>query len=166
MFSGLSGRLWTACSAVAPGDPQLAHDLVEVGRAIPGRIGRDQPETDAVRRRAAVLVEDVRHHPHLHPRLNSLTNSSEYLVVPLVGRGTVIGLLHVDQPVETNRMDDFDQHLLGLFAEGLGGAFERVMFLEQLGALRDQLQAHARAVGDLVDGFTAPGSFVPQRQTE
>ena len=153
LFSRVSGPLWSARSAFAAGDPQLTNDLVEVGSAVPGRVGREWPETKAVRGRAAVLVKDPQRYPQRHhPSLLSLTGTREYIVAPLVGHGSVIGLLHADQQIETNGVDEFDRQLLSLFAEGAGCVFERVMFRDQLGALRDRLQEQYRSIDDLVDG--------------
>lgn len=153
LLSRVSGPQWSARAAFAHDDPQLARDLVEVGSSLPGQIGRELPETEVVRKRLPVLVEDAQHTPRVHHRLINLARTKDYVVAPLVGRGEVVGLLHADQHAERPSVDDFDQRLLGLFAEGVGCVFERVVFLEQLGALRSRLQEQTRSVGDLIDGF-------------
>jgi DNA-binding CsgD family transcriptional regulator len=159
LLSRLSGPRWSARAAFAHDDPQLARDLVEVGSSLPGQIGRELPETEVVRKRTPVLVEDAQHNPRVHHRLINLARTKDYVVAPLVGRGEVVGLLHADQHAERPSVDDFDQRLLGLFAEGAGCVFERVVFLEQLGAARDRLQEQARSVGDLIDGFLDADAF-------
>jgi DNA-binding CsgD family transcriptional regulator len=153
LFSRLRGSQWRARGAHAYDDPELAESLIEVGNAVPGRLGRELPETEVVRRRVPVLVDDAQHNPHVHHRLINLARTKDYVVAPLISRGAVIGLLHADQQVDTDRVDEFDRQLLGLFAEGLGCVFERVACYEQLTALRDRLQDDARSVDDLIDGF-------------
>ncbi|GLY40436.1 LuxR family transcriptional regulator [Amycolatopsis sp. NBRC 101858] len=152
LFSRLSGPDWSARSAFAYADPQLARDLVEIGTAIPGRLGRELPETEVVRTRTPILVEDAQHNPHVHHRLITLARTRDYVVAPLIGRGEVIGLVHADQHVDTDRVDAFDQRLLGLFAEGLGCIFERVVLADRLGRLRDQLIDQAGSVDELLGG--------------
>jgi len=168
LLSRLSGPQWSARAAFAHDDPQLARDLVEVGSTLPGQIGRELPETEVVRKRTPVLVEDAQHNPRVHHRLINLARTKDYVVAPLVGRGEVVGLLHADQHAERPSVDEFDQRLIGLFAEGVGCVFERVVFLEQLGALREQLQEQTRSVGDLIDGFLGADAFaeVPARTTD
>ncbi|HWC81676.1 MAG TPA: LuxR C-terminal-related transcriptional regulator [Pseudonocardiaceae bacterium] len=163
LFSRLRGSQWRARGAFAYADPSLAEALIEIGNAVPGQLGRELPETEVVRGRTAVLVDDAQHNPHVHHRLINLANTKDYVVAPLIGRGSVIGLLHADQQVETDRVDEYDRELLGLFAEGLGCVFERVTYYEQLAALRDRLREDARSVGDLIDGFLDGDALSPAR---
>ncbi|HVV07941.1 LuxR C-terminal-related transcriptional regulator [Amycolatopsis sp.] len=164
LFSSLTGPNWSARSAYAYADPQLSADLVRVGTAIPGQLGRELPETEVVRNRTPVLVEDAQHNPHVHHRLINLARTKDYVVAPLVGRGQVIGLLHADQHVDHDHVDEFDQRLLGLFAEGLGCVFERVVFHEQLAAMRERLREQADAVDDVLDGL--PEAAEPPRRAD
>ncbi|KAA9164466.1 GAF domain-containing protein [Amycolatopsis acidicola] len=152
LFSNLSGPAWSARSAYAYADPELSSELVRVGTAVPGRLGRELPETEVVRHRAPVLVDDAQHNPRVHHRLINLARTKDYVVAPLIGHGRVIGLLHADQHVEHDRVDEFDQQLLGLFAEGLGCVFERVVFHERLSAMRHRLREQADAVEDVLGG--------------
>ncbi|MEV5302820.1 MULTISPECIES: helix-turn-helix transcriptional regulator [Amycolatopsis methanolica group] len=149
LFSRLSGPAWSPRSAYTHDDPQLAEDLVRIGTAIPGQIGRELPETEVVRTRTPVLVDDAQHNPRVHHRLINLARTLDYVVAPLVTRGEVVGLVHADQHVEHDHVDEFDLRLLGLFAEGLGCVFERVVFAEQLRLMRERM----REVDDLLDGY-------------
>lgn len=163
LFSSLSGRSWSARSAYAYADPELSADLVRVGTAIPGQIGRELPETEVVRTRTPVLVEDAQHNPHVHHRLINLARTKDYVVAPLIGRGEVVGLVHADQHVDHDHVDAFDQQLLGLFAEGLGCLFERVVFREQLAAMRARLREQADAVDDVLGGLQGSGITEAER---
>ncbi|ROS32098.1 helix-turn-helix transcriptional regulator [Amycolatopsis thermoflava] len=157
LFSRLSGPAWSPRSAYTHDDPQLAEDLVRIGTAVPGQLGRELPETEVVRTRTPVLVDDAQHNPRVHHRLINLARTLDYVVAPLVTRGAVVGLVHADQHVEHDHVDEFDLRLLGLFAEGLGCVFERVVFAEQLRLMRERM----REVDDLLDGY--PVAPQPQR---
>ncbi|WP_246536349.1 LuxR C-terminal-related transcriptional regulator [Saccharopolyspora endophytica] len=158
LFSRLTGPDWRPSSAFAYADPQLAHDLVEVGTAVPGQLGRELPETEVVRTRAPVLVEDAQHNPRVHHRLINLARTRDYVVAPLISRGEVIGFVHADQHVDSDHVSAFDRQLLGLFAEGLGCTLERIVFAEQLARLRNQLTEQARVTDELLEGI---GGFAP-----
>jgi DNA-binding CsgD family transcriptional regulator/GAF domain-containing protein len=153
MFSRLCGAQWIASSAFVRGDVQLADAMVRVGNATPGRLDRERPETDLVRRRTPILVHDAQGNPHVHHELKTLMKTQDYVAAPLIARGDVVGVLHADENTETGTMGGFDRDVLGLFAEGLGLAFERIVLREQLTSLRNQLEDHARSVSDLLDGF-------------
>ena len=157
LFSSLSGPSWSVRSAYAYADPELSAELVRVGTAIPGQLGRELPETEVVRTRAPLLVADAQHNPYVHHRLISLARTKDYVVAPLIGRGEVVGLVHADQHVDHDHVDEFDRRLLGLFAEGLGCVFERVVFREQLGAMRERLREQADAVDDVLGGLQGVG---------
>lgn len=153
LFSRLSGPEWSPSSAFAHADPQLAHDLVEVGTEVPGQLGRELPETEVVRTRAPVLVDDAQHNPRVHHRLINLARTRDYVVAPLISHGEVIGFVHADQYMGSPHVTAFDHELLGLFAEGLGCILERIIFAEQLSRLRNQLTEQARATDELLAGF-------------
>lgn len=164
LFSRLSGPDWRPSSAFAHADPQLAHDLVEVGTAVPGQLGRELPETEVVRTRAPVLVEDAQHNPRVHHRLINLARTRDYVVAPLISRGEVIGFVHADQHEDRDHVNAFDRQLLGLFAEGLGCTLERIVFAEQLARLRNQLTEQARATDELLEsigGFATTSEASP-----
>lgn len=164
LLSDLRGTTWRATSAYAHQDESLAGALVELGSAMPGRVGREEPETQAVRSRAAVLVRDAQHRPRVHRELVTLGDTRDYAVAPVVVHGTVVGIVHVDRHSQRDVVDESDRDLLGLFADGVGLAFERARYQERLGALRHQFEAQAHDIDELLyattDWASAP---VPER---
>ncbi|MFD0311010.1 LuxR C-terminal-related transcriptional regulator [Streptomyces sp. NPDC127119] len=148
LFSRLRGPDWSARSAFAHEDPWLAAELVRIGSAAPGRLGRELPETELVRRRDPILVRDAQNNPRVHRGLIDLAHTTDYIAAPLIAREEVVGLIHADRHADTGTVDSFDRDLLGLFAEGLGLAFERVFYRERLGAVRSSLQEQVRALGE------------------
>jgi hypothetical protein len=162
LVSRLRGTEWAARSAFAHGDPELSEALIRTGTASPGRIGRELPETEIVRRRTPILVEDPQNEPRVHRELVVLAQTHAYIAAPLVARGSVVGILHADYHAETGTVSTFDRYLLGLFAEGLGIAFERTFFYEQLNALRSHLDEQVNSVNDLIDGFLDTEAIAPR----
>lgn len=152
LLSGLRGSVWAARTAFAHQDEDLADALVRVGSALPGRIGREQPETEAVRTREAVLVLDAQARPHVHRELVTLGDTRDYAVAPIVVHGRVIGLVHIDRHSQSDVVDSADRELLTLFADGAGLAFERAMYHERFTALRRQFELQISGIDEVVHG--------------
>lgn len=155
LVSGVRGATWTAAAAFAHQDESLAGALVEVGSALPGRIGREEPETEAVRRRTAVLVRDAQSRPHVHLELVRLGDTRDYAVAPLVVHGNVVGLVHIDRHAQADVVDEGDRDLLGLFAHGVGLAIERARYQERVDVLRRQFELQISTLDDLAYGTTS-----------
>ncbi|AJE87294.1 LuxR family transcriptional regulator [Streptomyces albus] len=152
LFSRLRGADWTIQSAFAHEDPWLTTELVRVGGAHPGRLGRELPETELVHGRAPILVRDAQSNPRVHRELIPLARTEDYVAAPVICKGQVVGLVHADRHVETGTVGAFDREVLGLFAEGLGLLFEQALRREHLSALRRALEEQALTVEGLIDG--------------
>ncbi|MCE3551197.1 LuxR C-terminal-related transcriptional regulator [Pseudonocardia sp. RS11V-5] len=152
LFSALRGTAWTPEGAFAHGDDSLADALLRVGGAMPGRIGREEPETEAVRRRTPILVRNAQSRLHIHRELISLADTRDYAAAPVVAHGSVIALLHVDRHSQADVVDAGDRDLLGLFADAVGLAFERARYQERFTALKSQFERQLTGIDDLLYG--------------
>jgi DNA-binding CsgD family transcriptional regulator len=161
LVCSVRGTTWTARSAFAHQDESLAGALVQVGSSVPGRIGREEPETEAVRRRTAVLVRDAQRRPRVHRELVMLGDTRDYATAPVVVQGRVVGLVHVDRHSQSDVVDDDDRELLGLFTDGAGLAFERALHQERFGELKRQLERQITGIDEIVYGVT---DWEPQRE--
>jgi DNA-binding CsgD family transcriptional regulator len=153
LLSRVEAGTWVARSGSVDGDPALTRELVRMGTEYPGALDGTMIESDVVRRVKPILVRDARGNARVHSRLRDLIDCHAYVTAPLVVRGTVAGLIHADQDPRSGTVDSFDRDLVGMVAEGLGFAIERVVFLERLRTLRCRLDEHARTVSDLIDEF-------------
>jgi len=126
LLSWVKDGRWISRSACTRTDPAQAAAIVAAGQAAPYRRVRDLMEDQVVRMRSTILVRDARDNPRVHADLLAVTGSDSYVAAPLILRGRVVGLIHVDRNAETGTMDDFDRELLALLAEGLGLALARV----------------------------------------
>ncbi|GAA2864589.1 hypothetical protein GCM10010472_22380 [Pseudonocardia halophobica] len=157
LLSDLRGTSWAPRSAFVHHDESLAAALVEVGSAMPGRIGREVPETEMVRCRRPVLVRDAQNNPRIHRELISLADTRDYAGAPVVAHGTVVGLLHVDRYGQADVVDSADRDLLGLFADGVGLAFERARYQDRFSALRRQFERQISGIDELFYGTAGWG---------
>jgi DNA-binding NarL/FixJ family response regulator len=150
LFSWVNDGRWIPHSACTRTEPAQAAAIVAAGQGAPYRRVRDLMEDRVVRMRSTILVRDARDNPRVHSGLLAVTGSHAYVAAPLILRGRVVGLIHVDRNVETGTVDDVDRELLALLAEGLGLALERARACAEAEAVRDAVAGHAAAIQDLV----------------
>lgn len=153
LFSRVEHGRWIATSSSVVDDPELAREMVRVGQERPGVLTGAMIESEMVRRRTPILVRDPMDNPRVHPELKQLVQTSAYVSAPVMARGSIVGLLHADENIDTHSVGFFDRDIMGMFAEGLGFAIERTMFYERLQGLRYKLNEHTSAVNDLIDEF-------------
>jgi len=154
LFSRIDHGLWLASSAYAGADEGFAHTLVEAGLAHPRKLNGALLEAEMVRRGAPMVVRDPQSNPRVYTELVALTETKAYVAAPVLAWGHPIGLLHADRQAQSVLVDESDRDLLGVFAEGLGIAFERNLLLDKLKAVQHACNEHARGVNALVDDVT------------
>jgi len=154
LFSRIDHGLWLASSAYAGADEGFAHTLVEAGLAHPRKLNGPLLEAEMVRRGAPMVVRDPQSNPRVYTELVALTETKAYVAAPVLAWGHPIGLLHADRQAQSVLVDESDRDLLGVFAEGLGIAFERNLLLDKLKAVQLACSEHARGVDALVDDVT------------
>ncbi len=154
LFSQIRDGAWVACSAWAGEDEEFAQTMVQVGTANPRRLSGPLLESEMVRRGVPILVHDPQSNPRVHPELVAVTNTAAYVAAPVLAWGRPIGLLHADRSTERPGVCEVDRDVLGMFAEGLGVAFERNMMMDRLQAMRRAADEHLRAANALADDFT------------
>ena len=89
-----------------------------------------------VRRGAPMVVRDPQSNPRVYTELVALTETKTYVAAPVLAWGQPIGLLHADRQAQSVLVDESDRDVLGVFAEGLGIAFERNLLLDRLKAVQ------------------------------
>ena len=154
LFSRIESGVWFTSSAFAGEDRQLANIMVAAGLSNPRRLTNALPEWQMLRRRVPILVQDAVDDPRVYPELNEVTKSCGYVAAPVYSWGQPIGLIHADRHTGVCGVHEFDCELLGIFAEGLGIAFERNSLLERLQSMRQAAGEYLRTANALADDFT------------
>jgi DNA-binding CsgD family transcriptional regulator/GAF domain-containing protein len=154
LFSRIRDGTWYPCSACAGEDEVFAQTMVRAGLANPRRLIAPLLESEMLRRGVPILVRNPQSNPRVHPELVAVTKSMAYVAAPVLAWGRPIGLLHADRSTERPGVHEFDRDVLGMFAEGLGVAFERNLMMERLKAMRRAADEHLRAANALADDFT------------
>ncbi|EHB59018.1 transcriptional regulator, LuxR family [Mycolicibacterium rhodesiae JS60] len=154
LFSRIQNGMWLTCSAFAGADLEMASKMVEAGLAHPRQLAGPLLESEMVRHGAPILVTDPQTHPGVHPELLEAVQTPAYVAAPVFSWGKPIGLVHADRQAGAARVTEFDRDVLGMFAAGLGLAFERNLMIGRLRAMRRAAQEHARLAGALADDLT------------
>lgn len=154
LFSRIGHGLWLPSSAYASTDDGFAHTLVEAGQAHPRKLTGALLEGEMVRRGAPIVVRNPQSNPRVYTELVALTETKAYVAAPVLAWGQPIGLLHADRQPQSFLVDESDRDVLGVFAEGLGIAFERNLLLDRLRTVQQACNDYARGVNALADDFT------------
>lgn len=154
LVSKLRDGQWIARSAFVKGDPGFAEAMRVAGSSAPRQVDQQLIESELVRRRSPILVDDPRTNPRVHRELLDLTQSRAYVAAPLVVGRAVIGFVHADSG-ELGTVDEFDRDVIGMLAECMGHAFERAVLHERLQAIKAQVQQYSASVLDMVDEVTS-----------
>ncbi|UTI66692.1 LuxR C-terminal-related transcriptional regulator [Paraconexibacter antarcticus] len=97
-------------------------------------------ETQMLRRRVPMIVEDAMNNPRAMRDLTRVSRIRSYVAAPVMPEGQVIGFIHATR-MSTD--DAYDRDLLSAFAEGYGYALERSI-------LQQRLHQQGEKVRDLV----------------
>jgi DNA-binding CsgD family transcriptional regulator len=118
------------------GDPEWAEAILEAGRREPRRLDRHLLETEMIRRRQPIRVQDAQRERGVHPEIAEVSMSRSYVAAPIVVRDEVIGFIHADYYEQRRLVCAQDAANLWMFADAFGQAYERVLLGEQIAQLR------------------------------
>jgi DNA-binding CsgD family transcriptional regulator/putative methionine-R-sulfoxide reductase with GAF domain len=134
------GKELIAESFWVKGDPDAAARLLEFSRAHPAVLVSRALETEMVRRRRPLAVQQVAGNPRTVAELAEAYDTHSYVAAPIMPEGRVIGFIHADHRLKPRRVDEFDRDSLWAFAEGFGYAVERAQLTDRLRAQGQELR--------------------------
>lgn len=125
----------------------------------PLQLGPWLHESEALRRRRALLVED----PAGDPRaLVTLPCTPSYVTAPVICEEQALGLLHADRGLTGEDVTELDRATLWAFVEGLGHALERGVLAERLRTHSENVLALARSTEASVTQLSMPRNELPR----
>lgn len=105
---------------------QFAHD----GNEIP--LDRSLLETEMVRNRVAVIVDDAETDPRTYKPLVRVTRSRSYVAAPITTNRRVIGFLHADRHGQDNQVSQGDLESVDRFTAEFSVRFECAVLRERI----------------------------------
>jgi len=116
----------------------------------PHGLGPGLRETEVLRRRTPILVEDVSSDPRA---VELLDGAGSFVAAPIVCHEQAVGLVYADPGVAGEPVTELDRDTLAVFAEGFGYALERCVLTGRLRAHADRVLALARSTEESVTQF-------------
>lgn len=151
IISRVADSLWIPERVHVDKDQMWAREILDVGRSTPQRLDGAIVETEMVRRRTSILVDRVQDRPGVHREIADASMSRSYAAAPIVVHGVVAGFVHADCYYQQRNVDHLDRQVLTMFAEGLGQALTRTMVLDELGAIRRDVDDLSRRLATVRD---------------
>jgi LuxR family transcriptional regulator, regulator of acetate metabolism len=145
-------------SVCARGAPERGASVLARLRADPVRFGPGLHESEALRRRRAVLV---RHAASDSRALRALPAARSYVAAPVLCQERAVGLIHVDHAPSERPVTEVDRDTLWAFAEGFGYALERGVLAERLRAQSERVLALVRSTEASVTELGRPDIELP-----
>ena len=122
-------------------------------------------ETEMVRRRKPVIVEDAARDPRTYKPLIRVTQCTSYVAAPIMPSRRVIGFLHADRLGQTVPVAPEDRDGLSLFAAHFGVLLARVVLAERIerqgSELRTELHGAVARLEALSDARIELGDHTP-----
>lgn len=118
-------------------DPEWARETIRFSQVNPTPLGRDLEETEALRRRRAILISDAQDNPNTLSALVQFTQATNYVAAPLIVNSRVVAFIHADLFYSGQRVTPFHRDLIWAFAEGFAGYLKA--------AAREELSDRQRA---------------------
>lgn len=143
IISRVEEAVWIPENVVVERDPSWAEDILAAGRCATLTL----PESEILRRRVSLVVENVQQWESLGQPFADASLSRSYAASPILIAGDVVGFLHCDCYHQARDLDETDRQVLATFAEGLGQVLARTMMLDQVGAVRSGLNEIASRLG-------------------
>lgn len=150
-ISRVEDSMWVPVMVHVEGDDEWASRILEAGRAAPQPLDHLILESEMARRRAPMLVPDVKNSEYMHQPIAQASDSHSYVAAPIMPEGRVIGFFHADYYMQQRHPDEWDRDLLFAFAEGFGYAFERTVLAERLKAQGEQVRAMTASLETVLD---------------
>lgn len=156
IISRVADSLWIPERVHVENDAAWADEILALGRSNPQTLDGGIVETEMVRRRTSLLVDQVQERPGVNKAIADASMSRSYCAAPIVVHGVVAGFVHADSYYQQRNVDSLDRQILTLFAQGLGQALTRTMVLDEMDVIRADVDQLSRRLADARQGNTGP----------
>jgi LuxR family transcriptional regulator, regulator of acetate metabolism len=158
VFFSVRGNALVAESVYARGEREEDDQRLEHVYPAPLPLGPWLHESEALRRRRAVLVGAAAGDPRA---LAPLPGTPSYVTAPVMCEEQAVGLLYADRGLTGEHVDELDRATLSAFVEGFGHALEHGVLAERLRMHSEQVLALARSTEASITELGAPRRELP-----
>jgi DNA-binding CsgD family transcriptional regulator/GAF domain-containing protein len=136
ILSRIDDSSWVPEKVHVERDAKWADEILAVGRAQPQPLDGSVVETDMVRRRKGIVVDNVQTQTKVHKEIAEVSLSRSYVAAPVMIQGDVVGFIHADCYYQRRDLNETDLRILKVFAEGVGQALDRTLLLDRIEAIQ------------------------------
>ncbi|WP_139316918.1 MULTISPECIES: LuxR C-terminal-related transcriptional regulator [unclassified Pseudonocardia] len=157
IVSRVADSLWIPERVHVAKDPAWAGEILELGRTHPQTLDGRLVESEMVRRRTSLLVDQVQERPGVNKPIADASMSRSYCAAPIVVHGVVAGFVHADCYYQQRNVDPLDRQLVTLYAQALGQALTRTMVLDEMDLVRADVERLSQRISDAREGNLGDG---------
>ncbi|HEX8856376.1 MAG TPA: LuxR C-terminal-related transcriptional regulator [Thermoleophilaceae bacterium] len=132
--------------------PSRAAEFLDLVRHSEPQLMPELHETDMIRQRKAVLVEDARNDERTHEAIVRACRTRSYVAAPVAANGRVVGFFAADHFFARTQATPLDREVIWAFAEGFTHAYECMLMQNRLRAqsrrLHEMLAAMESAIAE------------------
>jgi DNA-binding NarL/FixJ family response regulator len=139
-------------SAYVPGDPELGTRLLEPGTTSLPYLNHMLIETEMISNNRPILVADINSGPRTHAGFVTLLGTRAYVAAPIMSRRG-IGFLYASLSDSERALDAIDCDRLGMFADSLGYAIDRIVLRERLHRQAARIRILLRSTESTLDAL-------------
>lgn len=142
-------------------DPEWARETIRMSLANPTELVRHLEETEALRRRRAILISDAHGNPNTPSVVVEFTKTTNYVAAPLIVNSRVVAFVHADLFYSGQRVTPFHQDLIWAFAEGFAGYLKAAAHEELADRQRAAVRSAVSEYDDALLHLPIGGEGVP-----
>jgi DNA-binding NarL/FixJ family response regulator len=139
-------------SAYIPSDPELGARLLEPGTTSLPYVDHMLIETEMISNNRPILVTDINSEPRTHAGFVTLLGTRAYVAAPIMSRRG-IGFLYASLGDSERALDAIDCDRLGMFADSLGYAIDRIVLRERLHRQAARIRILLRSTESTLDAL-------------
>lgn len=139
-------------SAYIPSHPELGARLLEPGTTSLPHSDHVLVENKMISNNKPILVTDINSEPRTHAGFATLLGTRAYVAAPIMSRRG-IGFLYASLGDSERAPDAIDRDLLGMFAESLGYAIDRIILRERLHRQASRIRILLRSTESTLDAL-------------
>jgi len=163
MISAVRGSRWVPLTLHTRHDldPRAARFLAYVDSDAEIPLANMLAETDVVRRRTAVLVDERLVGTRAYRPIIEIARSPAYVVAPILVEGATIGFMHADRVGQPRPVDEDDRRCIQAFTAELAVLYQCASWSERIAERSRRASAEMERAADALRQVTVPDVELP-----
>jgi DNA-binding CsgD family transcriptional regulator len=164
MISAVRGSRWVPLTLHTRDDldPRASEFLAYVQSDVEIPLANMLAETDVVRRRAAVLVDERVVGTRAYKPIIEIARSPAYVVAPILVEGRTIGFMHADRVGQPGPVDEDDRRCIQAFTAELAVVYQCASWIERVAERSRRASRELERTAEALRLIDSPAADLPQ----